>query len=286
MKTLEITRAPSLATTFVRALRSSSKKPGALAALPPVTLVMPRVVVDGAHVARYGAVCGFKPADGVPLIYPQMLTFPLVTHYISSPDCPWPALGTVHLANAISQHAALQPGDAVRVELQTGELFAHDKGQVFDLQLRILRGDDLVWTTTQTLLRVGVKPAAGQSYAGQIPGDAPLSCQAEFFAPADLGRRYGAVSGDRNPIHLSALSAKLFGFKRAIAHGMWTQARAAACLLPDHPLAQASLNVEFKTPLFLPAKATLWSARTAGGAQFEVRDGKGQKPHVRGQLVY
>ena len=54
MKTLEITRAPGLATTFVRALRSSSKRPGALAALPPVTLVMPRVVVDGAHVAHTG----------------------------------------------------------------------------------------------------------------------------------------------------------------------------------------------------------------------------------------
>jgi len=195
-------------------------------------------------------------------------------------------LGTVHLANAITQHAALQPGDAVRVELQTGDLYAHEKGQVFDLKLRILRGDDLVWTATQTLLRVGVKPAAGDAYAGQIGLDAPLSCQAGFAAPADLGRRYGAVSGDRNPIHLSALSAKLFGFRRAIAHGMWTQARAAACLLPDRPLEQASLQVEFKTPLFLPGKATLWTHRTASGAQFEVRDGKGQKPHVRGQLAH
>lgn len=286
MKTLEITRAPGLAATFVRALRSSSKRPGALAALPPVTLVMPRAVVDGAHVARYGAICGFKPADGVPLIYPQMLTFPLVTHYISSTDCPWPALGTVHLANAITQHQPLRAGDTVRVELQTGDLFAHEKGQVFDLHLRILRGDDLLWSATQTLLRVGVKPAAGQPYAGQVLVDAPLSCQTEFFAPANLGRRYGAVSGDRNPIHLSALSAKLFGFKRAIAHGMWTQARAAACLMPDHPLSKASLNVEFKTPLFLPAKATLWTCRSGHGAQFEVRDGRGQKPHVRGQLAY
>lgn len=286
MKTLEITRAPGLATTFVRALRSSSKKPGALAALPPVTLVMPRVVVDGAHVARYRAICGFKPADGVPLIYPQMLTFPLVTHYISSPDCPWPALGTVHLANAITQHQALHAGDTVRVELQTGDLFAHEKGQVFDLNLRILRGDDLVWTATQTLLRVGVKPASGAPYAGQIELDAPLSCQAEFVAAANLGRRYGAVSGDRNPIHLTALTAKLFGFKRAIAHGMWTSARATACLLPAHALQQAELNVEFKTPLFLPGKATLWTHRAPNGALFEVRDGKGQKPHLRGQLRF
>ncbi len=286
MKTLEITRAPGLATTFVRAVRSGSKRPGALAALPPVTLVMPRVVVDSAHVARYGAICGFKPADGVPLIYPQMLTFPLVTHYISSPDCPWPALGTVHLANAITQHQPLHAGDAVRVELQTGELFAHEKGQVFNLDLRILRGDALVWTATQTLLRVGVKPASGAPYAGQIELDAPLSCQAEFVAPADLGRRYGAVSGDRNPIHLTAFTAKLFGFKRAIAHGMWTSARATACLLPSHPLEQAALNVEFKTPLFLPGKGTLWTHRATNGALFEVRDGKGQKPHLRGQLSF
>ncbi len=284
MKTLEITQAPGLATTFFRALGTSRKRPGPLAALPEVTLVMPRVVLDGAHVARYAAVCGFKPGDGVPLIYPQMLTFPLVTHYISSPDCPWPAMGTVHLANAITQHQRLHAGDAVRVELQTGGLSAHDKGQVFDLKLRILRDDELVWSATQTLLRVGIKPASGAPYLSQIASSQPLSRQADFFAPANLGRRYGAVSGDRNPIHLSALTAKLFGFKRAIAHGMWTSARAAACLMPDRPLDQARLQIEFKTPLFLPGRATLWSARHREGATFEVRDGKGQKPHLRGQL--
>lgn len=286
MKTLEITQAPSLATTFFRAVGTGSKRPGAIAALPPVTLVMPKVVLDAGHIAKYATLCGFKKSDGVPLIYPQMLTFPLVTHYISSPDCPWPALGTVHLANAITQHQPLKAGDAVRVELQTGDLFAHEKGQVFELNLRILRGEELVWTATQTLLRVGVKPASGAPYAGQIELDAPLSCQAEFVAAANLGRRYGAVSGDRNPIHLTALTAKLFGFKRAIAHGMWTSARATACLLPGHALQQAELNVEFKTPLFLPGKATLWTHRAPNGALFEVRDGKGQKPHLRGQLRF
>lgn len=286
MKTLEITQAPSLATTFFRAVGTGSKRPGAIAGLPPVTLVMPRVVLDAGHIARYAALCGFKKADGVPLIYPQMLTFPLVTHYISSPDCPWPALGTVHLANAITQYQPLHAGDAVRVELQTGDLFVHEKGQVFDLKLRILRGDELVWRATQTLLRVGVKLASGEPYASQIELNVPLSCQAEFAAPANLGRRYGAVSGDRNPIHLTALTAKLFGFKRAIAHGMWTSARATACLLPAHPLDQAELNVEFKTPLFLPGKASLWTHRATNGALFEVCEAKGQKPHLRGQLRF
>jgi acyl dehydratase len=195
-------------------------------------------------------------------------------------------MGTVHLANSIEQYKPLHPGDVVRVEMATGSLFAHEKGQVFTLDLRILRGDDLVWSATQSLLRVGVKETSGSPYVSQIAADAPLSCQTEFSAPADMGRRYGAVSGDRNPIHMAALSARLFGFKRAIAHGMWTNARALSCLLPATPVEKATLAVEFKTPLYLPGRAQLWSARNGTSALFEVRDAKGQKPHLRGQLSY
>ena len=286
MKTIEITETPSLAATFFRALGTGAKRPGLVKSLPKVELVLPEAVLDAKHIARYAALCGFKSSDGVPLIYPQLLTFPLVTAYVSSPECPWPAMGTVHLANAITQHQPLHAGDAVRVELGAGDLFAHDKGQVFTLNLRILRKDELVWSATQSLLRVGVKQASGAPFVSQIATDHPVSCQAEFSVGADLGRRYGEVSGDRNPIHLTALTAKLFGFKRAIAHGMWTNARALSCLLPAQPLQQAALNVEFKTPLFLPGRATLWSTRSTNGALFEVRDAKGQRPHVRGQLSY
>jgi hypothetical protein len=57
-------------------------------------------------------------------------------------------------------------------------------------------------------------------------------------------------------------------------------------LLPDAPLQAATLAVDFKTPLFLPGRVTLWTNRHTHGAQFEVRDAKGVKPHLRGQLQY
>lgn len=286
MKPIEVTEFPSLAATFFRALGTGAKRPGRVTSLPPVELVLPRVVLNAQHVGQYSALCGFHVGQGVPLIYPQLLTFPLVTAYICSPQCPWPAMGTVHLANTIEQHKPLHAGDVVRVEMGTGGLFAHEKGQGFTLDLRIVRGDELVWSATQSLLRVGVKETSGAPYASQIAADAPLSCQTEFSASADMGRRYGAVSGDRNPIHMAALTAKLFGFKRAIAHGMWTNARALSYLLPATPVEHARLAVEFKTPLYLPGRASLWSARDGTSALFEVRDAKGQKPHLRGQLSY
>jgi len=271
---------------LIQMLGAARKAAGPVTALPEVTYVLPGAILDEANLARYRTVCGFSPAQGVPLIYPQMLTFPLVMQFMASEYCPWPAIGTVHLSNSIEQHEALAAGDILRVELQSGELLAHDKGQVYTLQLRIYRDERLVWQASQSLLRVGVKAPCGRPYEGALAAAPDLARQADFAVPAGIGRRYGRVSGDLNPIHLSALSARLLGFPRAIAHGMWTKARALAALLPQHPVARAGAAVDFKTPLLLPATASLWSVRKAGGALFEVRDGRGEKPHLRGEVHY
>ena len=286
MAAIEVTETPSLAATFFRALGTGAKRPGKVDALPPVELVLPRVELNAQHIGQYSALCGFKVGQGVPLIYPQLLTFPLVMQFFGSDDCPWPAMGTVHLANAIRQHDGLRAGDVMRVEMSTGRLFAHEKGQAFTLELRILRDGQLVWQGTQTLLVRGVRQASGEPYASTLVGDLPLSRQADFAVPGNIGRRYGRVSGDMNPIHLSALSARPFGFRRAIAHGLWTKARALAALLPAAPVAEASAAVEFKAPLLLPAGASLWTTRSVSRAWFEVRDARGERPHLRGELSY
>lgn len=274
--------------SLARALATSAKRPGQVSALAPVSLVLPRVVLDASHIARYAAVCGFATAEKVPLTYPQMLTFPLVMHYMTSGACPWPAMGTVHLANAITQYTPLAAGEVVRVELQTGGLLAHDKGQVFTLELCILRegSGQCVWQATQTLLRMGVRSPVGEPFDADVGADLQLIRQGEFDAPADIGRRYARVSGDYNPIHLWPLTARMLGFRRAISHGLWTQARALALLQPDGMLPQAKLQTVFKRPLLLPAQATVWQTESAHSERlFEVRDAAGQVPHLRARLI-
>lgn len=286
MNVIEISRAPNIAQLARSALCASRKRPGVVAELPAVQLVHNDVRLDAAHIQRYTALCGFSPAQGVPLIYPQMLTFPLVTTYLTSADCPWPAMGTVHLANRIEQLHSLHANDRVRVEMSTGALQAHAKGQVFNLELAIWRDDQLVWRATQSLLRLAVANPTGEPFSAADNEPAVLTCQAGFIAASNIGRRYGRVSGDHNPIHLSALSAKALGFPRALAHGMWSKARALACVLPQHEVEAATVQVEFKAPVFLPAQVCLWAHREKTGAQFELRDNKGQRVHLRGQLDY
>ena len=139
MTTIEITTPRHAAQLYAGALLSSRKRPGVVKSLKAVTYVRPEVKLDAADVAAYAKVCGFRPEAGVPLLYPQMLTFPLAMEFFASEYCPWPAMGTVHLANRVHQHHKLNVGDVLRVEMRTGELLAHEKGQVFTLEFAISR---------------------------------------------------------------------------------------------------------------------------------------------------
>ncbi len=286
MKTIEVNKLPSAIALNLGALRSSSKRPGVVEALPEVTYVRPRVVVDAKRVAAYAKVCGFTKAHGVPMLFPHMDAFPLAMMLFGSKRFPWPAMGLVHLANSAKLLKRINVGDELRFEMRTGELVAHEKGQAFTLHARALRAGDVVWESTWTLLRLGVKQPRGEAYTSQLIDERPLAHQSDFFASAGIGRSYGAVSGDINPIHLSALTAKFLGFRKAIAHGMWTKARALATLMPREAVDQAEVMVEFKTPLFLPALASLWTVRSTDNALFEVRNAKGDKPHLRGRVIY
>ena len=79
-----------------------------------------------------------------------------------------------------------------------------------------------------------------------------------------------------NPIHLSPLAARAFGFPRAIAHGMWTAAHALASLDGRLPGA-LTWDVEFGKPLLLPSTVELRTKRIDDGWALDVRSGK---PHL------
>lgn len=286
MKIIEVNKLPSPLALNIGALRSSSKRPGPVEALPQVTYVRPKVLVELRDVAAYSKVCGFSRAHGVPMLYPHLQAFPLAMMLFGSRRFPWPAMGLVHLANSAKLLKRISIGDELRIEVRTGELFAHEKGQVFTLHARALRAGEVVWESTWTLLRMGIRNPRGPQFVSALIDETPLSHQADFFAAAGIGRRYGAVSGDINPIHLSALTAKFLGFRKAIAHGMWTKARALAMLMPREAVDHAEVIVEFKTPLFLPSRTSLWAARQESGSLFEVRNAKGDKPHLRGRVTF
>ncbi|OAJ54412.1 MaoC/PaaZ C-terminal domain-containing protein [Paraburkholderia ginsengiterrae] len=284
-KTVVIDTLPAPAKLYARALSGIIKR-GRETHLPPLRLVRPAVAIDPGPVWRYARVCGFIPEHGVPLTYPHLLAFPLHLLMLTDPAFPWPALGLVHLANHVRLRRPLTYKDMLRVEVEFGALLRHDKGQAFVLHTRMYRRGEAVWDGDSVYLKRGV--AAGGSALDPLElGPLELQRTARWQLPSQLGRDYANVSGDYNPIHLSALSAKAFGFPRAIAHGMRALARAAAALQPPKPLAEATLCAEFKLPMHLPGEVSLWSASPSLiERDIEVRDLAGQKPHLRGRMQW
>jgi len=81
-------------------------------------------------------------------------------------------------------------------------------------------------------------------------------------------RAYAAISGDRNPIHTSAVGAKAFGFPRAIAHGMYTAARALSSVGTARGSA-FTWEVRFAKPVLLPSSVAFGlNRRESGGYDY------------------
>jgi acyl dehydratase/acyl-coenzyme A thioesterase PaaI-like protein len=252
--------------------------------LPDVVLELPAVELDRARVADYARVCGFALRDELPVTYLHVLAFPLSMRLMTDSAFPFGVLGLVHVANRIDHHRPVRLDETPALRVHAGALRDHAKGRQFDVVAEATIGGERVWEGRSTYLRPG--GGGGKSNTTKKSADdRPAAPQAEALwdVPGDIGRRYGAVSGDRNPIHLHHLSAKAFGMPRAIAHGMWLKARCLAALegqLPD----ALSVEVAFKLPLLLPAKVGFASWQADGGRDFAVHDARNGKPHLTGSL--
>ncbi|WDU64707.1 MaoC/PaaZ C-terminal domain-containing protein [Pseudomonas poae] len=270
----------------VRALRKPALEGEPL--LPRERLVRSAVELDASAIAAYGRACGFRHEQGVPLTYPQVLAFALHLMLLTRPSFPYPASGMVHLANRIRQHQRLHEGQALRLEVFCERWVAHPKGQALSIATRAYSAGVRVWESDSLYLRRDVKKPVGEPWGDALPlQEEGLLRTQRWVLPADLGRRFAKVSGDFNPIHTSLIGAKIFGFRRAIAHGMWTLGRALAAQQPPGGLERAQAHCDFKLPIFLPGQVALWSHPVTGPRrEFEVRNLAGDKPHMRGLFIW
>ena len=273
---LILTSSPPLAPLLARgAVRSPFKRPRPDAGFPRTRLVLPGVRVDLARLAAYERVCGFPTGDdALPLTYPHVLGFPLAMRLMSDREFPLPLLGLVHTSIEIVRHTGLPACGEYEVSVHVGGLAPHRRGTEATVVTEVRDADGVVWESTSTYL-ARHRTEGGPAEAGRAPD--PLPAVAEWRIAGDVGRRYGAASGDRNPIHLHPLTARLFGFPRAIAHGMWTVARCLAA----HGVPRAALvRAEFRAPVPLPATVTYGED---GEGRFELR-GDGGRRHVSGEV--
>lgn len=260
------------------AILSPFKRPRPDAPLPGDRPTLTGIRPSTDHLAAYSRLCGFSTPQHtgtLPLTYPHILSFPLAMRLMTARTFPLPLLGLVHTSIEITQHRALTTADTLELSVHASQLAPHRRGTEATLVTEARVDGATAWTSSSTYL--ARHRTATPAPARARPRDTPLPARAEWPLPRDLGRRYGAVSGDRNPIHLYALTARLLGFPRAIAHGMWTVAR---CLAEYDTPESAHVRAEFKAPVLLPGTVTF----AADGPDFQLRSTGGGTTHLTGSL--
>ncbi|WP_095170205.1 MaoC/PaaZ C-terminal domain-containing protein [Pseudomonas sp. Irchel 3H3] len=236
--------------------------------------------VDPQAVAAYRKVCGFTENGLLPPTYPHVLAFGLQLQLLTAQVFPFPLLGLVHLANRIRLLRPLGGLSRVRASVHVQNLQPHAKGATFDLITRLDDALGPLWEAESRMLCKGVK------LAGELPEPIAQDTQdidevSRWWAPAEIGRQYAKVSGDYNPIHLSALSARLFGFPQAIAHGLWIKARTLAALSGHLPSSNLEIAVQFNKPVRLPSEVILLASAAGSSGDLQL-NGHGALQHMHG----
>lgn len=244
--------APSLPRLYAKAVLTARGRGGQL---PDTVLRLESARVDRDRLLAYQRLCGFAGGDVLPHTYPHLLGFPLQMELMARPDFPLALPGLVHVENTITARRALTADDQLEVTVCAERLRDHPKGQLVDILTEAHRGGERVWEGRSTYLRRGTAHpvAPAPEPAPDFPEGDPAAL---WRLPERLGREYAAVSGDVNPIHLHAITARAMGFRSAIAHGMWTYARTLAALGPRTGRPSAS-QVWFRKPVVLPSAVEL-----------------------------
>lgn len=251
--------------------------------LPDTVISLAPKAVDVDKLSGFCRVTEHTLTGTLPPIYFNVLAFPLHMALLTSSGFPFPVIGLVHVQNRIQQSRPTNVSEAIGLQVTATNLRPHAKGRQFDVISEARVGDELVSTATSTYLRIGGGDKSLAEDKSSGVDFAALPQVSEWRLSGDLGRRYASVSGDRNPIHMHDLTAKAFGFPKAIAHGMWTKARALAAV--DNKLPETfTAEVAFKRPILLPSKVAFGVAERADGLDFTVRNAKKGTPHLDGSI--
>ena len=272
---------PVAVAQYARAL-SPRRRPPLAEGLPDRVVNLLHHRCEVAEVAAYGRVCGFTLTDRLPATWLHVLTFPLQLTLMTAEDFPLAPLGMVHVSNTMRQLRPVLISEPLELRVRTEGPRPHRRGVLVDLVGEVLVAGERVWQGRSSYLSRAARLDDGETGSPQPrptvsaegsrqarPTDGPLPTAGLWLLPSDLGRRYAAVSGDTNPIHLNPLAAKAFGLPRTIVHGMWTHARALAAFQPRLPDAY-TVTARFTKPVLLPSSVRFGAAQTEHGFAAEV----------------
>ena len=255
--------------------------------LPNIQASWTGATVDTAALQEYLTVLDLKTDTVLPVLYPHVMAGSMHMNMLSHKAFPIRLLGAVHLKNRIVQHSAISIEETMDFHSEIGAYRLVEKGVEFDFSTRVVVAGQTAWEEVSTYFMAGKfggreNPSSETSF--DLSKLESANDQGQWHVPANRGKQYAKITGDYNPIHMSSLAAKLFGFKRDIAHGFGVLAQgiqrssAWAGVDMEKPL---QVDVIFKGPVFLDSQVSL---KEGNNSRFDIYCGSNPKPSICAQV--
>ncbi|MGF6882130.1 acyl dehydratase [Nocardia sp. GAS34] len=285
-ETIKLSQTPGTGSLYLKAALGAVPLPMLSARssrIPDRAVELTGQTIDADNLAAYSHATGQRFGDSLPVTYPFVLAFPTVMQLLTARDFPFAAVGSVHMENVIERTREISVSEPLDIRTHMENLREHPKGLVVDAVTEISVGRELVWRQTSSFMHQQRTSLSGGPKPEPKPEEVPPPPLRALRVDQARIHRYAAASGDRNLIHMSSLSAKAFGFPRAIAHGMWSAAAILGTIEGRIPAA-TTYSVKFGKPILLPSTINAYADQAEGGWDLSLKHPKKGYPYLTATL--
>lgn len=281
---LQFNRRPAPLAYMLRALRPSRglREGGGF---PPLRAIWRGMRIDQRELDAFLRLTGLKADQGLPMLYPHVVSFPLLMAMLTCPAFPLPIWSALQIRNHLLQHRPLSGSEALDVEIHVAGQRILDKGAEVDLHTAVNSQSGLLWESLNTFYfrgRFGATvPLSALAQAPSV-GDAML---ARWRTQSGVGRQFGRLTGDYNGIHLSDWYARLFGFRRAFHHPQLVLGQCMAHLPSPDATCPQRLDAWLKGPVFYDWDVALHASKEANGMAFALIPDGDARPAMLGRWL-
>jgi hypothetical protein len=279
---LTFSEKPSLFGAYVNVFTPGRSKYAGLENLPKLEAQWLAAQDTREHIQAYREACGLGNDGMLPLLYPHVFTSAMHIHMLANKRFPVSALGAVHARNHILQHRQITENEQVDLQCAFSDARVLKGGLEVDIVTKVLAGEACLWESVSSYMFLGKKFGKPGEVHPMSSFDelGPPNLKAQWHVTPDMWRRYAKITGDYNPIHVSRILAKVFGFKRDIAHGMWSLAKCMAHLQDMSYEGPVRLDVAFKGPVFMDSDCFMKGHEIEGGYRFDLHCGNNPRPSI------
>lgn len=259
--------------------------------LPNIKAIWKGASADSVALNEYLSTLNLEKGDSLPILYPHVMAGSMHMNMLSHKAFPIRLLGSVHLKNRITQIKAIADNAVMDITAEIGAYRLVEKGVEFDFATDAYVNGEKVWEEVSTYFQTGrfggkENPSTEKSFELESL-NAPEDT-GSWHVPNNRGKRYAKITGDYNPIHMSPIAAKLFGFKRDIAHGFGVLAEAieySAAINTAGGLEKSlQVDVVFKGPVFLDSDVTIKQNKEQDASRFDVYCADNTRPSICGSV--